>query len=230
MLIPNLEDNLRFKVMPAFNTGYFTYNQSPKVFYLENFINRDECNLITTYCAEHQAHAVTELGVDNNSFQCYTWRISFYQSESLKNIAGRLAYLSGLPVSYAEQLEVRRFDNMGFYNSMCDHIEDSDHLAMFGNCAEFPTGAWEQIHTDGTKQLGPSGNRIHTAMVFLSDHDDVKVRYHNFNKPHMTPQQGTVMLYNVETDNIVYDITTNVSDKPFWMCKLMFRENPRKLA
>jgi hypothetical protein len=44
----------------------------------------------------------------------------------------------------------------------------------------------------------------------------------------VTPQKGMTMLHNVDTNQIVYDVSTNFSEEPFWMMKLMFREEPRR--
>ena len=195
---------------------------------MEKFINDVECDYVKALCKDEDAHSVTELGVDKNTNQCYTWRISLYGDKIINHIAKKMAFAVALPVAHAEQLEVRRFDNMGFYNQMCDYIDEDNHFELFGSCKEFPKLGWEDI-SDGSVQFSPRGKRLSVALTFLDDHDDVKLIFKKLNKPHMTPLQGMTVFHNVDTNQIVYDVSTNFTEKPFWMMKLMFREQPRRV-
>ena len=228
MLIPDLEENLRTNVLPQFGEGYYAYCKKPGIYYMENFLSDVECDYVKAVCKDDDAHSVTELGVDKNTNNCYTWRISIYGDEIIKNIANKLAFAVSLPTAHAERLEVRRFDNMGFYNKMCDYIDDDDHASLFGSCKEFPELAWEELDNNSV-QFSPRGRRLSTAITFLSEHDSVKLIFKNINKPHVTPQKGMTMIHNVDTNQIVYDVSTNFSEEPFWMMKLMFREEPRRV-
>lgn len=225
MLIPNIEEHLHTTVAEKQKVGHFTYASRPGIYYLPGYLTVDECNYVVYQCEQHidQAHHTAELSVDSPSFQCYTWRISFYPDEILKNICSRLASLVNLPLELAEYLEVRRFDNMGFYNKMCDHIEDSDILAQTGGTWEFPTAAWEVLEP-GHKQMSPRGSVIAAVNVTMFENDSVRFKYKNLSLPPLVPEQGMAIVNAVQTDNIQWDVTTNLSDIPFWMMKLKFRE------
>lgn len=228
MLIPNIEEHLMTTVSETQKVGYFTYASRPGIYYLPGYITDDECKYVAYQCEQHinSAHHTAELSVDKPSFQCYTWRISFYQDEILKNICSRLASLVNLPLAHAEYLEVRRFDNMGFYNKMCDYIEEDDIQSLTGGTFEFPTGAWEVLEP-GHKQMSPRGSAIAAVNVTMFENDSVRFKYKNLSLPPMVPEPGMAILNAVHTDNIQWDITTNLSDAPFWMMKLRFREMSR---
>lgn len=229
MLAKNLKQHLTETVESSLKKPIFTYKSDPDILYIEEFLTDAECLHIQSLCtADYSAaHLAEELTVDTKSFMCYTWRHSFYQNEVLKTCCARLAYAIGYDVDFAEKLEVRKFEPMGFYNSMCDYISDDEDLLQFGGCDEFPNLPYESL-TESCRQLAPCGNRVGVVTFFLNSHDTSKLIYKNLNVPHFEPVQGTAIFNNVADDNIVYDVATNMSDEPMWMARLLFREYPRR--
>ena len=229
MLAKNLKLHLTETVESVLKTPIYTYKSDPEILYISDFLTEAECDHIKYICtADYSAaHHADELTVDTKSFMCYTWRHSFYQNEILKNCCSRLAFAIGYDLDFAEKLEVRKFEPMGFYNKMCDYISEDDDLLQFGSCDEFPNMAYENL-AENSRQLAPCGNRIGAVTFFLNSHDTSKLIYKDLNVPHFEPVQGTVLFNNIEEDNIVYDVATNMSDEPMWMARLLFREYPRR--
>lgn len=229
MLAKNLKLHLTETVESSLNKPIFTYKSDPDIMYISEFLTDAECDHIQAMCTSDYsaAHFADELTVDTKSFMCYTWRHSFYQNEVLKTCCARLAYAIGYDLDFAEKLEVRKFEPMGFYNKMCDYITEDDHLSQFGSCDEFPNMAYENV-SETSRQLSPSGNRVGVVTFFLNNHDSSKLIYKNLNAPHFQPERGTAMFNNIVEDNIVYDVATNMSDEPMWMARLLFREYPRR--
>lgn len=228
MISPNIEEHLINSLADGTGNSYFTYAGRPGIYYIPGYVTVDECNYIVHLCESDivSAHHTSTLEVDSPSFNCYTWRYSFYQDEILKNICNRLAKLAGCPLDYAEYLEVRRFDNMGFYNKMCDYIAEDDIKSQVGSSYEFPMGAWEVLEPNH-KQMSPNGNVIGAVNVTLYEHPTVRFKYKNVSAPPMVPESGMAIINSVATDNVKWDITTNLDNMPFWMIKLRFREFSR---
>jgi hypothetical protein len=75
--------------------------------------------------------------------------------------------------------------------------------------------------------MSPRGSAIAAVNVTMFGNDSVRFKYKNLSLPPMVPEPGMAILNAIHTDNIQWDITTNLSDGPFWMMKLRFREISR---
>lgn len=229
MLAKNLKNHLTETVESSLNKAIFTYKSIPEILYIPDFLTTAECEHIKALCTfnQREAHFAEELTVDTKSFMCYTWRHSFYQDKILKVCCDRLAFAMGYDLDFAEKLEVRKFEGTGFYNKMCDYIAEDNHMAQFGSCEEFPDLAYENLD-ESSRQLAPCGNRVGTVTFFLNSHNSSNLIFKNLNTPHFKPTAGTAMFYNIDEDNIVYDVATNMDIEPMWMGRLLFREYPRR--